>query len=342
LKHGWSRLDSAEAGFRQFATKEHPVRLRVLAFAVLVVLAAAVPAASGRQQSSGCLGKRPTIVGTDGNDALSGTANADVILGLGGDDTIDGGGGRDVVCAGDGNDTIQGGLGADELAGENGDDHVDGGPGLDYVVYEESPAGVTVDLAAKTATGWGTDTLANIEAIVGSRFNDVLRGEDGPNYLAALEGNDDLSAFGGNDYLDGGSGDDALKGGKGFDTVDFFFAPRGVSLSLASGRASGYGRDRLSNVEDVDGSRYADMLIGNASPNWLRGFGGDDSVLGVVGRDRLEGGRGDDRVFGGRGSDRLAGGPGRDFLNGGYGRDRLSGGGGRDRCRYGERLVGCP
>jgi Ca2+-binding RTX toxin-like protein len=230
----------------------------------------------------------------------------------------------------------------DEIAGEGGDDRLDGGAGLDYVVYQDSPAGVNVDLTANTATGWGTDTLANIEAIVGSRSNDALKGSAGANYLAGLEGNDSLAAEGGNDYLDGGSGNDILLGGKGYDTVDFFFSPRAVRVSLAVGRASGYGRDRMSNLEDADGSRFADIIVGNASPNWLRGFGGNDRILGVVGRDRLEGGRGRDTVFGGRGGDRLAGGPDRDFLSGGTGRDRVSGGGGRDRCVRGEKYVGCP
>src|SRR5262249_29367283 len=310
-----------------------------LAAAALVVL---VPAASGRQTETGCLGHKPTIMGTDGNDTLTGTPNADVIEGLGGDDTIDGGGGRDIICGGDGNDTITGGAGADEISGDAGDDRIDGGGGLDYAVYADAPAGVTVNLAAGTATGWGNDTLVGMEAAVGSRSNDTLTGTDGPNYLAGLEGNDVLSAAGGTDYLDGGSGNDVLKGGKGYDTVDFNYAHNGITVNLAAGKASGYGRDRLANIEDVDGSSQGDTIIGNASANWLRGFGGRDFIYGVAGPDRLEGGAGNDVIYGGTGGDRIAGGAGRDVLFGGRGRDRIAGGPGRDICRHGERLSTCP
>ena len=316
---------------------------RLLAAVCLVPLLAGAPASSaGAQAGERCLGKRATHVGGPGNDTLTGTAGADVFYAAAGDDSIHGGGGRDIVCGGDGNDAIAGGAGADELAGEAGDDRVDGGDGLDYAVYEESPAAVVLDLARDTATGWGTDAVVSVEAVVGSRFDDAIRADGGPNYLAALEGDDDVRGGGGNDYLDGGSGNDVLQGGGGFDTVDFFFSRRGVRVNLGSGRASGYGRDRVADLEDVDGSRFGDLIVGNASPNWLRGFGGGDRLLGTGGRDRIEGGAAGDRMLGGGGSDRLAGGPGRDYLDGGRARDRLSGGAGRDVCRRGERLVGCP
>jgi Ca2+-binding RTX toxin-like protein len=312
----------------------------------LVVLAAALSLASpaveaGPEQAPSCLGKRVTRVGTAGNDRLTGTAGRDVILGGNGDDAVDGGGGRDVICGGEGNDSLAGGAGSDEISGDNGNDRIDGGPGLDYGVYENSPGAVVADLSRGAASGWGTDSLRNVEALIGSRSGDTLRGNGRANYFAGLEGGDDITAGAGNDYLDGGRGRDKLKGGKGFDTVDFFFSRQGVTASLARGVAFGYGRDRISNVEDLDGSRFKDVLIGNALANWIRGFGGNDVVVAGAGHDRGEGGSGRDRVRGGRGNDRLAGGPGRDRLSGGGGRDRLSGGAGRDSCRNGERLIGC-
>jgi Ca2+-binding RTX toxin-like protein len=297
---------------------------------------------AGPDQAPSCLGKRITSMGGGGNDRLNGTAKRDVIFGGNGDDVIDGGGGRDVICGGEGNDTLAGGVGSDELSGDNGNDPLDGGPGLDYGVYENSPGPVVVDLARGTAAGWGTDSLRNVEALIGSRSGDRLTGNGRANYFAGLEGDDDITAGSGNDYLDGGRGRDRLKGGKGFDTVDFFFSRQGVTANLSSGIAQGYGRDRISNVEDLDGSRFKDVLIGNASANWIRGFGGNDIVVAGAGHDRGEGGNGHDRVRGGRGNDRLAGGPGGDRLAGGGGRDRLSGGAGRDNCRDGERLIGCP
>jgi Ca2+-binding RTX toxin-like protein len=46
------------------------------------------------------------ITGTDGDDFLQGTGNADTILGLAGDDWIEGLGGNDTIDAGDGNDVV--------------------------------------------------------------------------------------------------------------------------------------------------------------------------------------------------------------------------------------------
>jgi Ca2+-binding RTX toxin-like protein len=293
-------------------------------------------------QAVTCLGKRATNVGTNGNDRITGTAKREVIFAGIGDDVVDGGGGRDVICGGEGNDVLMGGAGSDELSGDNGNDRHNGGPGLDYAVYENSPAGVNADLSRRSATGWGTDTFVRIEALIGSRQNDTLTGDGGANYFAGLEGDDDITAGSGNDYLDGGRGRDKLKGGKGFDTVDFFFSRQGVTVDLGSSIARGYGRDRISNVEDLDGSRFKDVLVGNSLPNWIRGFGGNDIVVGGGGHDRLEGGNGHDRVRAGRGNDRLAGGSGRDRLSGSRGRDRVSGGPGRDRCTGGERLISCP
>ena len=69
-----------------------------------------------------------------------------------------------------------------------------------------------VDLGRRQATGWGTDRLAGIEAVIGSRFADVLIGDGGPNHLAGLKGNDRLSGSGGRDLLDGGPGRDVIDG----------------------------------------------------------------------------------------------------------------------------------
>jgi Ca2+-binding RTX toxin-like protein len=63
-----------------------------------------------------------TILGTAGNDVLTGSPLADVICGLGGDDTIDGEGGDDTLIGGDGHDTLTGGPGTDCFVPGQGDD----------------------------------------------------------------------------------------------------------------------------------------------------------------------------------------------------------------------------
>ena len=55
-----------------------------------------------------CLGKPATIVGTNGNDTLNGTAGPDVIVGRAGNDTIRGRGRNDLICGNKGADRVQG------------------------------------------------------------------------------------------------------------------------------------------------------------------------------------------------------------------------------------------
>ncbi|MBK8071103.1 MAG: putative Ig domain-containing protein [Ramlibacter sp.] len=80
------------------------------------------------------------LLGTPGNDDITGTAVDDVLAGgLGndvlrgeaGNDTLDGGEGADTLRAGAGNDVLTGGAGADWLMGGAGDDTIDGGAGND-------------------------------------------------------------------------------------------------------------------------------------------------------------------------------------------------------------------
>lgn len=97
-------------------------------------------AAATDPRSPHCYGKPATIVGTDGNDVLFGTHEADVIVagagsdivfGLGGDDVVCGGDGKDWVFGGPGNDVVLGGADDDALYGGLGDDTLIGGGGQD-------------------------------------------------------------------------------------------------------------------------------------------------------------------------------------------------------------------
>lgn len=90
-----------------------------------------------------CLGKPVNIVGTRGDDELSGGRGPDVFLGLGGGDEFQGsigndracgGAGHDLLIAGPGSDRFDGGPGNDRIEGEQGDDWVWGGPGRDRLV----------------------------------------------------------------------------------------------------------------------------------------------------------------------------------------------------------------
>ena len=142
-----------------------------LGVVVALTLSAATPTAFGSvtpadrvsvRAPSSCLGRTPTLVGTNGNDILNGGPGTDVIDGRGGNDTINGSGGKDYLCGGSGNDTINGG---------NGGDRLDGGSGADALTSDA-----------------GNDRLlgrAGNDTLLGGSGNDVANGGGGTDNCTA-------------------------------------------------------------------------------------------------------------------------------------------------------------
>jgi len=149
-----------------------------------------------------------------------------VIENLIGSDHIDRLRGTDGVNAlngGDGNDILNGRGGADTLNGGEGADRLFGGSGTDTASYEDAASGVLADLnnnAINTGEAAG-DFYSSIETLLGSGFDDNLRGTDGANTLEGDGGDDMLFGRGGADTLVGGAGDDGLFGGGGADSFVF-------------------------------------------------------------------------------------------------------------------------
>jgi Ca2+-binding RTX toxin-like protein len=251
------------------------------------------------------------VFGTDNPetlDAADGVTNgADMIFGFNGDDIIFGLGGDDVILGGRGADTLN------------------GGSGTDMVRYTDSLTGVNVFLTTNQGFG-GTaegDTYIGIESVMGSQQDDFLVGNDEHNVLSGLVGTDTLKGGGGADHLFGESGNDTLKGGggadvlfggTGIDTVDYFDSPAAVVISLITGIA-GLGDaegDFLTSIENVNGSAFADTLVGDDGVNVLVGRDGNDVLKGFGGNDTLRGDDGDDFMDGGIGADTMVGGLGND------------------------------
>jgi Ca2+-binding RTX toxin-like protein len=89
---------------------------------------------SGAYELVLCLDRPVTIVGTPGDDDLSGGLDRDVFLGLAGDDVFQGSLDIDRACGGNGDDHLIGGPGDDRLAGNRGRDVLQGEGGDDVLL----------------------------------------------------------------------------------------------------------------------------------------------------------------------------------------------------------------
>ena len=312
------------------------------------------------------------LTGNAGANFLDGRAGADKMSGRGGNDTyvVDNLGDEvDEVTLGSGIDLVQAYInyvlassienlrlmGQNALDGTGnilsnvfwvnaGDNTVDGADGIDTLSYQfGANSGVTVDLSlsgAQATGGSGTDTVTGFENLTGSDYADWLSGTDSVNVLDGAGGND---------------------------TVSYAGASAGVTVNLAEHKAiltgALTGFDTVWNFENIFGSGFADILIGNLGDNIINGGGGVDTVsyqnvkldeggvtvnlgktaaqdtLGsgfdtLLGIENLIGSQNDDILIGNAQRNELSGSNGNDVLQGRGGADRLSGGIGDDRFSF--------
>ncbi|MDR6292471.1 Ca2+-binding RTX toxin-like protein [Inquilinus ginsengisoli] len=330
--------------------------------------------------------------GGNGSDTLVGGANNDQLTGGGGEDALFGGAGNDIFIYNTrefGGDTIKdftvagdridvSGLNVADLASLQPFMTQDGADVLITLGFNSSTESMRlagVGLAQLTAANFVFNTSATALNLTGTGFRDTLfggigadklSGGSGDDTLVGAAGNDTLTGGDGNDRLFGGAGADILNGGIGTDTASYATSSAGVTVGLAG--AAGIGGDAqgdtLTAIETIVGSRFNDILTGDAGANVLTGGDGNDVLRGGAGADRIEGGAGTDSVqysentagiginlgtgvgiggtaqgdivtgienaYGGSGNDALIGSGGNDGLVGGAGNDVLNGGGGAD------------
>ena len=97
--------------------------------------------------------------GTDGNDTLTGTNNAEVFNGLKGNDIIYGGAGNDSLKGDNGNDTMYGEDGNDYLVGGKGTDELYGDPGDDIFYYSNVNQSLPGNLRDSVGLDVGEDRI---------------------------------------------------------------------------------------------------------------------------------------------------------------------------------------
>jgi hypothetical protein len=214
--------------------------------------------------------------------SLKGGEGDDELTGGSGDDTIEGNAGEDFLSGGKGNDELFGNAGDDFLSGGPGDDTLDGGSGFDSASFATATNGVRINLINGSVFDGdgGNDTFISIEQIEGSNHDDEIIGDDANNVIDGLKGDDFISGGDGNDFLIGGLGADTLNGNGGRDGTSYLDSPAAVYIDLARNLARGGNAngDVLTSIEDIQGSIYNDILIGNGSDNLLGGTDGDDKL----------------------------------------------------------------
>jgi hypothetical protein len=200
------------------------------------------------------------------------------------------------------------------------------------------PAGADVPLNSIDAElDAANDSFASslaVEVFVdGDDGNDTITGGSVDDSLNGGDGNDVLNGGDGDDFLDDGGqgfqagGNDVVIGGNGFDEADTFRSvPVVVTIDgIANDGAPSLGEADNVQTEQFEGGSQADTLIGDAGPNAINSYEGNDVLLGMDGPDSLRGGMGDDQMDGGLGPDDMACGSGLDTAPLGPG-DYITGG----------------
>jgi serralysin len=160
----------------------------------------------------------------------------------------------------------------------------------------------------------GIDTFTGVNAVSGSRFDDVLIGSNS----ARAE------------TFDGGQGEDHIDGGGGaHDRYQIETPPFGIIVDISSpvGYAKlvfddgGFESDTLINIEEISATQFDDDITLSNADNVGIGENGNDVIRGLAGNDTLIGDQG-------HGFFRTT--PGNDVLIGELGKDTMTGNEGAD------------
>ena len=233
---------------------------------------------------------------TDGADTIDGGggtqdtidylySGGSITLNLASSNAIDGGGAtdtysnierfytsnyQDTVYTSTGNDWVHTRNSNDTIHGSAGDDTIDGGTGTDTIDYSLAIGPMNINLNTGTVTGWGTDTLSNIESVIASTYDDLIT-------------------------LRNASG--SVDGLGGIDTVNLSFASSST-MNMGSLNGSGYftlttnRTHTIRNVENFTGTSGVDDWRGDGNANIFDGAGGNDIFRYSLGNDIYIGGTG--------------------------------------------------
>lgn len=228
----------------------------------------------------------------------------DVVAGSSIDDVLEGGKGNDTLSGLAGDDSVYGGEGDDEIdaASGEGDDFYDGGDGdNDTITFRSSSQGVYVDLEFETSSGTeiGTDSIINIENVVGGSGSDTIYGDERNNTLdGGAGGPDTIYGLQGNDTFVASDHGSEYYGGDDIDTYDVAnSAVSGLNMNIQLDGTDAFG-NTISGIEIVLGGDGNDFIGGNGDSNSLYGGGGNDVLFAGYApvTNALYGGTGNDTI----------------------------------------------
>jgi Ca2+-binding RTX toxin-like protein len=161
----------------------------------------------------------------------------------------------------------------DIILGSSGNDLINGGFGSDTVDYSTLGQRVTLKSQGviEKAGGFGTDTIAGVERIIGSLGQS--------NVIDGTVAGPQATSF----NINLATNNLTVNGIPGIGSASFF----------------------IENFTDVRGTINSDTVVGDALANSFTGGGGNDTLNTGAGNDTLSGGAGNDILIGGTGADRF-------------------------------------
>ena len=266
------------------------------------------------------------LIGQDGADALVGEEGMDQLHPLAGDDEVDGGPSRDTLNFSEASGPIAVDLAMGSATGQGSDviasvEEVFGSTHATTMIGSDASERFwTLSDDATVRAGAGNDTIfgqsgTGTHVLDGGTGNDDIEaGGEGTDEVSGGPGDDVIEDYGGDVTIDGGEGDDrllvadgpvAVNGGEGVDLFGFSeYAHGGARVDLAEGIVAGTARGPLTSIENLSGTHFADVLLGDGGPNEIDGRRRPDEIGGRGGDDELVGGADEDSTTGGPGVDR--------------------------------------
>ena len=212
-----------------------------------------------------------TVIGTAGNDVLTGGRGDDTLTGLAGNDTLQGGEGHDLLDGGTGSDTMVGGTGNDTYVVENFFDGVTEAANEGTDTVQSALLTYTLGANVENLTLTGTGPKAGF----GNALANRLTGNSGANLL---------DGKGGADTMAGGAGEDLYI----VDNVGDVVTEQANEGALDS-VASSVSYTLSAHVENLvltgsaaingTGNELDNLLTGNSAANVLTGLAGNDTYV---------------------------------------------------------------